>query len=84
MPYTEISSLLVELRGINSIPARGLEFTILTACRTSEVIGARWDEIDLATRVWTIPASRTKRDKQHTVPLSDACMAVLAWIMREG
>jgi integrase len=54
-----------------------LELTILCATRTNETIGAKWDEIDLAKRLWTIPASRTKRDREHTVPLSEAAVEVL-------
>jgi integrase len=77
LPYTEIAAFMAELRTVNSIPAMALEFTILTACRSGEVLGARWSEIDLAKRLWTIPASRTKRDKQHAVPLSDASVDVL-------
>jgi integrase len=77
MPYSEIAAFMTELRTVNSIHALALELTILTACRRGEVLGARWSEIDLAKRVWTIPASRTKRDKEHTVPLSDASVAVL-------
>jgi integrase len=77
MPYSEIASFMADLRAVQSIPAMALELTILTACRSGEVLGARWSEIDLAKRVWTIPASRTKRDKEHTVPLSDASTAVL-------
>jgi len=77
MPYSEIAGFMAELRSVNSIPARALELTILTACRSGEVLGARWSEIELAKRLWTVPASRTKRDKEHTVPLSDASVAVL-------
>jgi len=50
--------------------ARALEFTILTACRPCETIGATWDEIDLAAKVWTIPAGRMKASREHRVPLS--------------
>jgi integrase len=77
LPYTEIAAFMSELRAVNSIPARALEITILTACRSNEVIGAMWGEFDLAKRLWTIPASRTKRDREHTAPLSDACVAIL-------
>ena len=55
-----------------------LAFTILTATRSGEVLGARWDEIDLGSKVWIIPASRTKAHKEHRVPLSDPALAVLA------
>jgi integrase len=46
---------------------RALEFAILTAARTGEVIGARWDEIDLADKTWTVPATRMKAGKEHRV-----------------
>jgi integrase len=58
--------------------ARALEFTILTAARTSEALGSVWSEIDLAGRLWTIPARRTKGGRQHRVPLSSSAMALLA------
>jgi integrase len=77
LPYTEIVTFMAELRAVNSIPARALELTILTATRTNETIGARWDEFDLERRLWTIPASRTKRDREHVVPLSDAAVTML-------
>ena len=57
--------------------ARALEFTILTATRTSEVLGARWEEIDLQAEVWTIPAERMKAGKGHKVALSEQALAVL-------
>jgi integrase len=72
-----MAALMSELRAVNSAPARALELTILCATRTSETIGATWDEFDLAKRLWAIPASRTKRDREHTVPLSDASVAIL-------
>jgi len=55
-----------------------LEFSVLTAARTGEVIGARWSEIDAASAVWTIPASRMKGGVEHRVPLSTRAMAALA------
>ena len=57
--------------------ARAVEFAILTASRSGEVRGACWSEIDLAAKVWTIPASRMKAKREHEVPLSDAAMALL-------
>jgi integrase len=57
--------------------ARALEFTILTAARTNEVLGARWEEIDLEAEVWTIPAERMKTGKEHKVALSERALAVL-------
>lgn len=77
LPYIQISTYLDELRQREGVAARALEFAILTAARTSEVIGARWDEIDLATKVWIVPESRMKADREHRVPLSDAAISVL-------
>ncbi|MGE0255599.1 MAG: tyrosine-type recombinase/integrase [Alphaproteobacteria bacterium] len=57
--------------------AAALEFTILTAARTGEVIGARWPEIDQANNVWTIPPARTKAGREHRIPLSRQALAVL-------
>jgi integrase len=77
LPYTDIAAFMAELRAVNSIQARALEFTILCATRTNETLGALWSEFDLERRLWTIPATRTKRDHQHEVPLPDAAVALL-------
>jgi len=77
LPYAEMGAFMAALRAVSGIPARALEFTILCATRTTETLGARWDEIDLNARLWIIPAARTKRDREHRVPLSDAAMGVL-------
>src|SRR3954470_16178133 len=55
-----------------------LESLILTAARTSEVLGARWAEVDLAEKLWTVPAERMKAKRVHRVPLSDRCLTILA------
>jgi integrase len=83
MPYDGLGTFLVSLRARDGIAARALEFLILTAARTGEVSGARWEEIDLAAKVWTVPASRMKAGRQHRVPLSDAALAVLNRVPRE-
>ncbi|MBT3786780.1 MAG: tyrosine-type recombinase/integrase [Alphaproteobacteria bacterium] len=70
LPYADINPFLVRLRLQNGISAFGLEFLILTATRTSEVMKASWSEIDLDAKVWTIPADRMKSGKEHRVPLS--------------
>ena len=57
---------------------RALEFTILTAARTNEAIGARWDEIDIKGKVWTIPADRMKSGRSHRVPLSERAVEILS------
>ena len=66
-----------QLRLQNGIAARCLEFTILSATRTGESIGATWNEIDLDAKVWTIPKDRMKADKEHRVPLTNNCMDLL-------
>jgi integrase len=77
LPYREIGMFMAELRGQEGAAARALEFAILTSARTGEVMGARWDEINLADRMWTIPAERMKAGKEHRVPLADAAMAIV-------
>lgn len=76
LPYAQIGAFIEELRLQGGIAARALEFTILTAARTGEVLGARWDEINLADGVWTIPAGRMKAGKAHRVALSNAARAI--------
>ena len=75
MPYVELPAFLAELRQQPGAAARALEFLILTACRTSEVTGCRWDEI--ADDVWVVPASRMKAGKEHRVPLAPAALEII-------
>ena len=77
MPYREIGTFMAKLRADTTLGARALEFLILTATRTSETLGARWDEIDLDQRMWTIPANRMKAGREHRVPLSARAIAIL-------
>ena len=77
LPYGEVAAFLAELREQQGTAARALEFAILTAARTGEVIGARWAEFDLAEKLWTIPAGRMKAEKEHRVPLSGAALAIV-------
>ena len=77
LPYDELPDFLARLREQEGIAARALEFLILTAARTGEVIGARWDEIDLSRKTWTIPAGRMKAHREHRVPLSARALATL-------
>ncbi len=77
LPYAQIGSFMVELRKREGLGARALEFAILTAARSGEVRGALWDEIDLAARLWVIPAERIKMSKEHRVPLSSAALDLL-------
>ena len=77
LPWQQIGAFMKELRQREGVAARALEFTILTACRSGEVRGARWNEIDFAERLWTIPATRMKAKREHQVPLSDSALALL-------
>ena len=77
LPYDEIGTFLADLRQREGGAAAALEFAILTAARTAEVIGARWSEIDMKNGVWTIPGDRMKAGLEHRVPLSDQTLAVL-------
>jgi integrase len=77
VPYTEVPALMAQLRAADDIPAHALEFLILTAARSGEAIGARWDEIDRPSRLWTIPAERMKGGREHKVPLSDRTVVIL-------
>jgi len=77
LPFGELPSFMIALRERAGVAARALEFAILTAARTGEVIGATWGEIDLATRTWTVPANRMKGHREHRVPLSDRAIALL-------
>src|SRR5690606_31390832 len=72
----------VELRQREGIGARALEFAILTAARSLEVRGATWDEIDLQTKLWTIPSERMKAGKKHCVPLSEPAIKLLKGLPR--
>jgi integrase len=82
MPYDDLPGFLIELRKKQGIDARALEFTILTAARVSEVVGARWSEIN--GDVWTIPAERMKGGKSHRVPLSRRAMELLEGLPHNG
>jgi len=77
LPYAELPDFLGSLRTREAIAARALEFLILTAARTGEVIGARWNEIDLLDKNWTVPAARMKARREHRVPLSPRALAIL-------
>ena len=84
MAYTDLPSFMPRLREVSGIAARALEFTILTAVRTSEAIGATDAEFDLVEKVWTIPAERMKADRPHRVPLSDRAVEILQSTPREA
>jgi integrase len=77
LPYDQMGAFMAALRIEDGTAARALEYLILTATRTSETIGARWDEFDLDKALWVIPAERIKAGKEHRVPLSDAALAIV-------
>jgi integrase len=83
LPFSEINQFIIDLRKRDGVAAKALEFTILTAARTGEVIGAVWDEINLLDRVWVIPAERMKGGKEHRVPLGPRAIAILKALPRE-
>lgn len=76
LPYRELGAFVAERRRHDDPSARALELAILTV-RPGEVLHARWDEFDLAERLWIVPPERMKAGKEHRVPLSDAALAVL-------
>lgn len=77
LPYAEIAEFVSALQKQEGIAARALEFAILTAARTGEVIGAKWSEIDFEAPTWTVPGSRMKSGREHRVPLSDRAVEIL-------
>lgn len=77
MAYVDVPAFAAELHAVNSVAARGLEFAVLTAARTGEVREAQWQEIDLAAKVWCIPAERTKANRTHRIPLSGRAVQLL-------
>jgi integrase len=82
LPYVQLPAFMAALRQQQGVGARALEFAILTAARTGEVTGAKWSEIDLEARLWTLPVERMKAGREHRVPLSETARAILA-AMRE-
>lgn len=79
LPYAAVPAFVVQLRDAQTTDLIKLAFEllILTATRTSEVLGAQWSEIDRETKVWTIPAARIKAGREHRIPLSARCLELL-------
>jgi integrase len=82
LPYVEISGFMHALRERDAVAARALEFAVLTAARTGEVLGAKWSEIDFNAGTWTVPGDRMKGGREHRVPLSDAAVDVLKHMLK--
>jgi integrase len=83
LPFAKIPTFIASLQQREGVAARALEFLILCASRTGEVIGTTWNEIDLVAKTWTIPAERMKAKKEHRVPLSDRALEILRALPRE-
>jgi integrase len=77
MDYKDVPEFIAKLRATESVAARALEFLIMTAARSNEVRGVQWVEVDLESRVWTVPGSRMKSGRTHRVPLSSGAMELL-------
>jgi integrase len=77
LPWREVPGFMARLRGSEGVAARALEFAILTAARTGEVLGARWSEVDLEWAIWTVPEQRMKAGREHRVRLAPAAAELL-------
>jgi integrase len=84
LPYADIPAFITELRTRDGAAARALEFTILTAARSSEALGARWNEFNLSDAVWVVPSERMKAGRQHRVPLSPQALALIKYMETAG
>ena len=84
MAYEAIPAFMDKLREREAMAALALEFVILTATRTSEVLGATWAEVDLDKAIWTVPASRMKAGKEHRIPLSPRAVEILETVKPLG
>ncbi|MEH6687771.1 MAG: integrase arm-type DNA-binding domain-containing protein [Halopseudomonas sabulinigri] len=83
LPWSELPAFMKTIGEKKHPTYKAMQMTILTACRTSEVLGATWAEVDLERRVWTVPAERMKMRKEHRVPISDALLTILEGLARE-
>jgi len=83
LPYAELPTFIAALRKRGGVAAQALEFLILTAARTGEIIGAKWDEIDLDAATWIVPGERMKGGREHKVPLSAAAVDLLRGLYSE-
>ena len=83
LAYSELPAFMASLRAREALAARCLEFTILTAARSGEALGARWEEIDLDRGIWTVPAARMKGKREHRVPLAKRVITMLKVLAAE-
>jgi integrase len=82
LDYAKLPAFMADLREREAVAARCMEFAILTAARSGEALGARWQEIDETARVWTVPPDRMKAGREHRVPLTDRALDILAEMKR--
>lgn len=82
LAFAELPALMAELRGRDGTAERALEFLVLVAARTNEVLGAKWSEVDLKERLWIVPGERMKGGRAHRVPLPDRAVAIVAEMAR--
>lgn len=83
LPYMQVTIFIHDLRQRNGISHKALEFAILTVCRSCEVFGDLWKEIDFKNKIWIIPKERMKADKEHRVPLSKVAIRLLEQLYQE-
>lgn len=82
LPHRDAPAFMAQLRGAEDVTSKAMQMTILTGCRTSEVLNATWDEINTDAKIWTIPAVRMKGNREHRVPLTDAVLSLLESLPR--
>jgi integrase len=83
LPWARVPAFLLALADEDGRAASALALAVLTAARSGEVRGADWSEIDLAAKLWTIPARRMKSGRPHRIPLSDAAISVVRTMLPE-
>ena len=84
LPYDVLPDFMADLRSRSAVAAQALEFAILTAARSGEVLGAEWNEIDLDKKVWIIPPTRMKAGREHRVPLSPRAVEIMKCLHKPG
>jgi integrase len=84
LPYVKLPAFMCDLRNHDNAAAPALEFLILTATRSNEVLGAEPGEIDFENALWTIPGARMKAGREHVVPLSPAALAIVQRVIQHG
>jgi integrase len=82
LPFQQVGEFMRELRTKTGFSVLALEFLILTATRTSEVLNAKWSEFDIESKVWTIPAERMKAGKAHRVPLNTRAVEIYEYLSK--